>query len=53
MNKIGFKYYGFDLAEVQLIMLGLLERIERLEKIRKPNELELQDLTQFCVECCA
>jgi hypothetical protein len=45
-NKIGFDYYGFSLNEIQSMMLGLLERIERLEAVKKPTQLQYDDLIE-------
>jgi hypothetical protein len=45
-NRIGFNYFGFSLSEIQSMMLGLLERIERLEHIKKPTQLQFDDLQE-------
>jgi hypothetical protein len=45
-NRIGFEYYGFSLNEIQSMMLGLLERIERLEALKKPTQLQYDDLIE-------
>jgi hypothetical protein len=45
-NRIGFEYYGFSLNEIQSMMLGLLERIERLEAVKKPTQLQYDDLIE-------